>query len=53
MEKKNIINNQPLSDDELVAMFFEESRQEIAVLGRWCAGLWVLRFSSSPTASDC
>ena len=29
MEKKNIINNQPLSDDELVAMFFEENRQEI------------------------
>ena len=29
MEKKNIINNQPLSDDELVAMFFDENRQEI------------------------
>ena len=29
MEKKNIINNQPLSDDELLAMFFEENRQEI------------------------
>jgi hypothetical protein len=30
MEKKNIINNQPLSDDELVAMFFDENRQELA-----------------------
>lgn len=29
MEKNNIINNQPLSDDELVAMFFDENRQEI------------------------
>ncbi len=29
MEKKNIINNQPLSDDELLAMFFEENLQEI------------------------